>query len=482
LNATDDATMSARKRKIRALAEQLAASRDTWIERNRYFHDEDLRYTRFLVPPGLRVLELGCGTGRMLAGLEPRHGVGVDFSPAMIERARAAHPDLEFRVGDVEDPAVLERLDGPFDVILLSETIGELDDCGAALDALRPLCTPETRVIIAYHSKGWEPVLRLGEWLGLKMPTAEQNWLSTDDIVSLLELADFGLVKREWRLLVPRRLLGLGPFLNRYPGSLPIIRRLSLRNYVVARPLQGVRRAGLSASVIVPCRNERGNVEAAVRRIPRFCDDLEIVFVEGGSSDGTYEEIERVIAAYPERDIKVLRQDGIGKGDAVWKGFDNARGDLLMIQDADLTAPPEALPKFYRAIASGKGELVIGSRLVYPMESQAMRFLNMVANHAFSHLFSWLLNQRFTDTLCGTKVLLRADYQRLAAGRAFFGDFDPFGDFDLIFGAAKLNLKITEIPVRYADRAYGETQISRFRHGWLLIRMVVFAWRKLKAF
>jgi glycosyltransferase involved in cell wall biosynthesis len=219
-----------------------------------------------------------------------------------------------------------------------------------------------------------------------------------------------------------------------------------------------------------------------VRRLPDFCDDIELIFVEGHSRDGSLQEIHRVINAYPDRDIKVFEQEGIGKGDAVRKGFANARGDVLMILDADLTMPPEALTKFYDALASGKGEFINGSRLVYPMHDEAMRFLNLLANQGFSWLFSWLLNQRFTDTLCGTKVLRRRHYEQIVANRAYFGEFDPFGDFDLIFGAAKLNLKVVEIPVRYAAREYGETQISRFRHGWLLLRMVFFALRRLKAF
>jgi glycosyltransferase involved in cell wall biosynthesis len=233
---------------------------------------------------------------------------------------------------------------------------------------------------------------------------------------------------------------------------------------------------------VIPCRNERGNIEAAVKRLPRFCEDLEIIFVEGHSADGTLLEIERVIGAYPHYDIRAFVQPGKGKGDAVRKGFSEARGDVLIILDADLTTPPESMPRFYDAIATGKGEFINGSRLVYPMEKDAMRFLNHAANRIFSLLFSWLLNQRFTDTLCGTKVLSRRNYQIIAANRSYFGDFDPFGDFDLIFGASKLNLKVLEVPVNYLSRSYGETQISRFRHGLLLLRMVVFAFRKLKAF
>ncbi|MEK6208831.1 MAG: glycosyltransferase [Pseudomonadota bacterium] len=481
-HAEPGGSISERKRRIRALADHLAPERSSWIRRNSYYYEQDYRYMRFLVPEGLRVFDLGCGTGRLLAELKPSHGVGVDISLEMIEVAKREHAQLEFRVGDVEDPGVIDALEGPFDVIILSDTVGALDDCQATLERLRRLCTPDTRIIAAYYSRMWYPILRVARILGLQMPVVEQNWLSTEDIENVLQLADFEVIKREWRQLLPRRAFGLGPLLNRYVAILPLIRRACLRNYVIARPRPELAREKLSATVVVPCRNERGNIEAVVRRLPAFCDDIELIFVEGHSRDGSLEEIHRVINAYPDRDIKVFEQEGIGKGDAVRKGFANARGDVLMILDADLTMPPEALTKFYDALASGKGEFINGSRLVYPMQDEAMRFLNLLANQGFSWLFSWLLNQRFTDTLCGTKVLRRRHYEKIVANRAYFGEFDPFGDFDLIFGAAKLNLKVVEIPIRYAAREHGATQISRFRHGWLLMRMVFFALRRLKAF
>ena len=305
------------------------------------------------------------------------------------------------------------------------------------------------------------------------------SWLSTDDTINFLNLADFELVKREWKQLIPRSMFGIGSFVNNFIGSLPVIRRLALRSYVVARPMKSIEIKSLSTTVLIPCRNEKGNIENAIKRLPQFCNDLEVIYVEGNSQDGTLDEIYRVMDKYPEKDIKVFVQDGKGKGDAVRKGFDNARGDILMILDADLTVPPEDLPKFYKAIVSGKGEYINGTRLVYPMDDEAMRFLNFWANRTFSVLFTWLLNQRLTDTLCGTKVLTKKNYERIVANRSYFGEFDPFGDFDLIFGASKLNLKMTEIPIRYAERKYGETQISRFRHGVLLLKMVLSAFKKL---
>jgi len=469
-----------RKNNITEQSNLMAKDRNKWIDKNSYFYKNDSSYMKFLVGDDKRILELGCGTGKLLSELNPSRGVGVDLSANMISIAQNTYPNLEFIKGDLEDKGFISSLKGPFDFIILSDTIGYLDDCEEAFSGLHTLCDSSTRLIISYYSWRWQPIIALGEKIGLKMPSVDMNWISTEDTIGFLKLADFETVKRDWRQLLPRRLFGLGPLVNRFVGTLPFIRRLSLRNYLVARSMQRVGLDSPSTTVLIPCKNEKGNIENAVKRLPDFCNDLEILYVEGNSQDGTLEEIHRVIASYPNKDIKVLVQDGKGKGDAVRKGFEHARGDILMILDADLTVPPEDLPKFYNAVRTGKGEYINGTRLVYPMDDQAMRFLNFWANRTFSVLFTWLLNQRLTDTLCGTKVLTKKNYEKIVTNRSYFGDFDPFGDFDLIFGAAKLNLKVVEIPVRYAARDYGETQISRFRHGWLLLKMVLFAYKKLK--
>jgi len=462
-------------------AETSAYERAAWITRHSFYYEEDWNYMRFLIPRGKRVLDLGCGAGDLLNALEPKDGVGIDFSQAMVDLAKTKHPHLTFLKGDVEDIESINALDGPFDAIIISDTISALDDCVDTFRSLHRLCGPHTRLIAAYHSRFWEPIFHLYARLAGRPTDPPQNWLSAQDIANLFFLTDFDVVKKEWRILSPFRMFGLGRLINRFIASLPAIRKLCLRNYVVARPQPREAAKAASTTVVIPCRNERGNIEAAITRLPKFGSNIEIIFVEGGSSDGTWEEIQRVIAAYPQFDIKAMKQTETGKGDAVRKGFAAAKGDVLMILDADLTMPPEELPKFYDALSSGKGEFINGSRLVYPMERQAMRFLNLLANHVFAVLFSYLLNQRYTDTLCGTKVLWRRDYEELSRNRAYFGDFDPFGDFDLVFGASKLNLKTAELPIRYAAREYGETNISRFQHGRLLLNMVAFAYLKLKA-
>lgn len=469
----------------RQLMEEIDASLDEqerWRQFNAAYHEDDRKFMRFLIPPGKRVLELGCGTGELLAALEPAYGVGIDFAPQALERAEAHYPHLNFVLGDAEDPATLERIEGPFDYIVIADTIGMFEDIDGTLRLVHHLCAPSTRIVISYYSHLWEPVLKTAEAVGLRRKQPKINYIATTDFRNLMDLADFEVISAEQRQLLPQHWLGLGPLINRYVAPLPGIRNLCLRTYLVGRPVRQFPDRKFSASVVIPCRNERGNIENAILRMPRFASPQEIIFVEGNSSDDTFAECERVRDAYRGKwDIKVLRQDGKGKGDAVRKGFAAATGDVLMILDADLTMPPEALPKYHAVIESGKADFVNGTRLVYPMENEAMRPLNFIANRCFAYLFSYLVNTRLTDTLCGTKVLLRRDYEVLARERAYFGNFDPFGDFDLIFGAAKQNLKIIETPIHYKARTFGETQISRFRDGWLLLKMVWFAYRKLKA-
>lgn len=474
--------LSRRKREFLDHVEATLDDQERWRTLNAVYYSEDHQFMRFLIPPGKRVLELGCGRGDLLAALEPSYGVGVDFSPSAIRRAKERHPNLQFHLGDSEDAKTLAQIEGPFDYVVIADTIGMFESIDETLRLVHHLCEPSTRIVISYYSHLWEPILKLGEVLRLKSRQPKVNYIATADFLNLMDLADFEMIRREQRQLLPRRLFGLGPFVNRYIAPLPGIRKLCLRTYIVGRPVRQFPDRKFSATILVPCRNERGNIENAILRMPKFGSAQEVIFVEGNSSDGTFEECERVRDAYRGQwDIKVLKQDGKGKGDAVRKGFAAATGDVLMILDADLTMPPEMLPKYHAIIESGKADFVNGTRLIYPMEDEAMRPLNLIANRFFAYLFSYLVNTRMTDTLCGTKVLMRQDYEVLARERAYFGNFDPFGDFDLIFGAAKQNLKIIETPIHYKARTFGETQISRFRDGWLLLKMVWFAYRKLKA-
>jgi SAM-dependent methyltransferase len=468
----------------RAEYDRWADERDRWRTRNRAYYRSIEQLTRFVVPEGASVLEIGCGTGDLLAACKPREGVGIDLSPRMIELARRKHPGLTFLVDDAERLDARE-LDGrTFDYVIVSDVVGMLTDVWSAFRALRRLCNPRTRLLVTYYNFVWEPVLRLGERLGRKMPIEQQNWLGMQDLSNLLELNHFDVVRKGTAQLVPVDLPLVGPAANKYLAQLPGLKHFALTQFFVAKLAGGggpIPVRDYSCTVVVPCKNERGNVDDIVQRTPEMGKGTELIFVDGNSNDGTVEAIEKHLAAKSRKRMSLIHQgDGRGKGDAVRKGFAAAKGDVLFILDADLTVPPEDLPKFYAAIAEGRGEFINGSRLVYPMEGEAMRFLNSLGNKAFGLALSAILEQRLKDTLCGTKVLFRRDYERIAAARGFFGDFDPFGDFDLIFGAAKQNLKIVELPVRYRARTYGETKISRFRHGAQLARMTLYAFRKFK--
>ena len=443
----------------------------------RYYRRLIANYLRFYIPPGADVLIVGEEGLRLAERLRPERCTVLAETHREAEEWRPHLPEsVTIIVGN--DPS---ELSGAYDVIILSNVIGYWPDIQESLEGIRHLCTAETRLMITHYSALWGPVVRLAETLGLKRTQPLASWLAPEDIENILGLAGFDVVRKNFKILCPINIPLLAPFCNYVLANLPFFWRLSLLEIVSARPTPSpIERREQSVTVLIPTHNERGNIEPALRRVPMMGTHTEIIFVDGHSSDGTMEEIEKQIAAHPHLDIAAYMQDGKGKGDAVRKGFALAKGEILMILDADLTVPPEDLPKFYEAIVSGRGEFINGTRLVYPMEREAMRFLNTLGNKFFSRAFTYLLEQRFKDTLCGTKVISKENYDKLAANRHYFGDFDPFGDFDLLFGAAKLNLKIVEVPIRYRARTYGDTSISRFRHGWILLKMCFFALRKIK--
>lgn len=456
---------------------KIAAMREKWRGAGSGYHHRLSEIYRFLIHPGARVLEIGCAEGDLLASLEPALGVGVDFSGKMLDRAQEKHPELDIRRMDADD---LSPLEGEYDYIILSDLVNDLWDVQLVFEQVRKISAPHTRVVINSYSRLWEIPLKFAQALRLATPMLTQNWLTPDDIAGLLNLAGFQVFRSWQEVLFPFRIPFIESFFNRFLVRLWPFRQFALANFSLARIQRKQQMEEPTVSVIVPARNEAGNIKEIFERVPAMGKKTELVFVEGHSQDDTLETIKQEIEAHPSVPSMVLQQTGVGKGDAMRLGYSRANGDIFMILDADLTVPPEDLPRFYDALCSGKGDFINGVRLVYPMEDQAMRFLNFLGNKAFSLTFSWLLGQPIKDTLCGTKVLWKSDYLRIAANRSYFGDFDPFGDFDLIFGAAKQNLRIVDLPIRYRERKYGSTNISRWKHGFLLLRMVWFAARRIK--
>ena len=432
-------------------------------------------YLNLIVPKEAALVQIGVSSGELLKSLHASVKMGVDADAAVLEIARSTNPEASLACGVIKD----YEPPSPPDYIVVPDTLNHVDDVQALLEKIRTYTAPEGRLVVSIYNTVWRPVLALATTLGLRKKEADPlNWLSRQDLWNLLELSGWDIIKTESRILCPVQIPLVTTFLNRWVA--PLFPFLCLSIIVIARPRGSREQKALSVSVIIPARNEAGNIPAAVARTPVMGAWTELIFIEGNSTDDTWGAIKKVKDEHPDLRIKIGQQTGKGKGDAVRMGYAMAEGDILMILDADLTVPPEDLPKFYHAVAGRSCEFANGSRLVYPMEKRAMQFLNLCANKFFGVAFSWLLSQQVKDTLCGTKVLTRENYLKIAANRSYFGDFDPFGDFDLLFGADKLNLKIRDIPVRYRDRTYGSTNISRWSHGALLFRMLGFAARKLK--
>ncbi len=345
-------------------------------------------------------------------------------------------------------------------------------DIEATLTRLKTRLTRLSRLVVVLYNPYFRGVFRLANALGMRKGAIPTTFVTRESFAALASLSGYEIVQVKPVGYVPFRLLGLGTFINRVMPTIPLLRWLGAAAVVVLRPVEASPPPSLT--IVIPCRNERGNIEAALTRLPVLPAPVEVIFVEGHSSDGTWEEVQRVVAAYGDRlRLAAYRQTGKGKSDAVRLGFSKATHDLITILDADLTMPPEMLPRFYNAYCAGLADFVNGTRLVYPMEGEAMRFLNRLGNVFFAKSLSFVLDTQLTDSLCGTKLLRRDDYERMVRWRHDFGDVDPFGDFELLFPAAILALGIIDVPVYYRARTYGVTNIHRFRHGLMLLRMTL---------
>jgi hypothetical protein len=454
----------------------IAGQRDAWIRSNRYFYDRLKRTLQFIVEPGKRVLEVRCEIGHLLASVKPSHGVGVEISEAMVECASRQHPDLRFVKCDAEEL----RLDETFDYILFNHIFDTVDIL-RALERLRQHCTRETLLVVINYNYLWQPILEFSSKIGLRSRFVEPNWVSENDIRGFLKLAGFRPVRKHRLLLFPKWIPLFSSVMNGLVARLPGLRRLCLMQIMVARPLaEPNSEEDVTVSVVIPCRNEAGNVRHAVERVPSMGRRTEILFCDDKSSDGTVDEVRRMQALYPDKDIRLLEGPGICKAENVWTGFRAARGDVLMILDADLTVMPEELPMFLRALVTSRGEFVNGSRLVYPMPHLAMKFANMIGNKFFGLVFSFLLDQRVKDTLCGTKVLWRKDWLRMERNLGSWGIKDLWGDYELLFGASKLHLEVVEVPVHYQERIHGATKMTKvFSNGLRMLRICWHAWHRL---
>lgn len=477
------------KEELKKKYDILAQERDYWKRKNSYYYEELTGLIKSIVEPDRRVLEAGCGTGEIIAALNPSYGVGIDISPKMLDIARKKFPHIKFIEMDVEELKINEV----FDYVIMSDLMGDLEDIYKALKNIRNIMDENSRLIITYYNFLWEPLIKLAEFLKLKMPQGIQNWLSRNDIKNLLYITGFDCIYSGTKFLIPKKIPVISYIFNKFFSELPFFRHFALIHYVVARKIEIRKLRDYSVSVIVPCRNERENIMETVERLPVLGSDFEVIFVDGYSTDGTVEKIIEAQDRFKEKNVKLIHQiprdagdttppDKMlkaGKKDAVYKGFDAAKGEILIVLDSDLTIAPEDIEKVYEIMSSGIAEFVNGVRFVYPLK-QSMRFLNMLGNKFFSIMFSWILGIEVKDTLCGLKAVFRKDYERIKNMRHIFRDFDPYSDFELLFGACKLKLKIVDLPLRYYPRKYGAIKIMRFKHGVMLLRALYYGFKILK--
>lgn len=471
------AAIEAKRQSIVNSAEQHAGERDYHISRNLYFYKLIGQELKSLVGDVGRLLFVRCQTGKLLDYLDTSAANAVEVSPKMIDLAREKHPQAQFWLMDPEQ----QLPEGPFDTVLIQDTT-DMVDLQSMFDRVRSVCLPHTRIVILAYNHLWEPLVALAEKTNLKTPKVEPNWLSVSDYQGLLMLSGFELLRVSRRVLMPFGIPLLSRLLNKYVSWMPAIDRLNLFNFIVARLAPQPRPVtDFKVSVIIPCKDEKGNVRSAVERMPVLGRETEIIFCDDKSTDGTADEVRLMQAEFPEKNIRLVEGPAISKSRNVWTGFRAATGDILMILDADLTVMPEELPRFVEAIASGKGEFINGSRMVYPMQGQAMKFANMIGNKGFATLFSYLLGSPVRDTLCGTKVLWRKDWEKISRMIDTWGAEDRWGDYELLFGAAKLNLRILDLPVHYQERTYGDTKMNRrFKNGLVMLRFCWAAFLKLK--
>lgn len=460
---------------IKSKNDSLAEKRSSWINANPYYYRQLIKSLKFIIEEDSKVLHVRCSTGYILNALKPKTGIGIDDSSLQIAEAAKKFPHLTFLNQATEDISCNEK----FDYILIT-SIEDIVDIKSVLDSLQKCCHPHTRIVIVNYNFLWNPLVKLAEFFKMKIPQKLHNWISVDDINNMLTLSGYEKIINRKIILFPFFIPILSYLWNRFFARLPFFRHFTLLRISIARPVS-VYHENPSVSIIIPCKNEAGNVEDAVKRIPMMGSHTEIIFCDDKSTDGTAEKVRELIKTYPEKDIKLVNGPGICKSENVWTGFDAASGKMLMILDADLTVLPEELPYFYDALTKNHGEFINGSRLVYPRHDKAMRLFNVIGNKFFSMFFSYILDTSIKDTLCGTKVLWKEDYERIKKLRGSWGLQDRWGDYELIFGAAKCNLKLIDLPVHYYERTYGETKMNnRLKNGWIMLKMSWHALFKIK--
>jgi ubiquinone/menaquinone biosynthesis C-methylase UbiE len=454
--------------KIAAHFESLAKDYYRLKKQNKYYNEYLVKWCKSLLPAGKKVLDIGSGRGDVLNAVEPGEGVGIDVSPTMVALASEEFPHLQFKEQKIED----FKGDGSFDAVTMINTLEYLYDIGEVLDKIHAALKDNGRVYITTANPIWSPVFRQASKMGLRIPECDRLYVTNEDLVNMLQLHGYEVVYKKMALILPKYIPLLSSFLNFVFPYIPFLHLLCSTQLIAARKVPQ-KPNDYSVSVVIPCHNEVGNVDRCVTEMRKFGSRTELIFVDDGSKDGTAEAVKPELN--PDIDVKVISYfPNQGKGSAVKKGFDEATGDIVMILDADLTTHPEELEPIYEALSSGRAEFINCTRFVYPMEGGAMPYFNYIGNKCFSILASLIMEQRVSDTLCGTKAMFREDYENMVMGR------DPWGDYDFLFGAAQLRLSIKELPIHYRERLAGLSKMNTKKHTINLLKMCVQGFKQVK--
>lgn len=455
---------------IRKHFDAIAKDYDYYKKKNGYYHTQIKKFYKQIIPEGSSVLEVGCATGDLLDYLKPSYGLGIDISRNMIEEAKRKHPGLDLVHGEIS--SIFARSD--FDFIILSNLLDYIDDIYTFFVSLKRWMGEYTKLIINHNNPLWAPLIRIGAKFWLRTADAKRNFVTLRDACNLLEVLDFDISEKGFRLILPIYIPVVSHLVNKLFPRLYGINNFSSLQYIICRKRQlASKKKQLSCTVVIPCHNEEQNLVECVRRVSSPGSFTEIIIVDDGSIDNTF-QIAKQISEQDPRVRAIRLEKNLGKGNAVKVGFDNARGDVLIILDADMTVAPEDIPKFFNTIADGAAEFVNGTRMIYPMEKKAMKFLNFFGNKMFGVITSIILGQRNTDVLCGTKALLKRHYKYIKIEDC------KWGDFDLLYGAAKLKLKLVEMPVHYKKRVSGSSKMKAIKHGIGMIRSCFLMFWKLE--
>ncbi len=358
-----------------------------------------------------------------------------------------------------------------YKTIILTDLFEVSTDILELLSMVNKLLGKDGIIVICSINQKWNRILNLFERLNLKDGNQKRLFINSTIVLNIAKVTGLEFVTQRNKQIFPFRMLGLGSLINNILEILFFPFSFGIRIYSILNQQEKFNEEKkYSKSIIIPAKNEEKNLKPLLNQIPELEEDHEIILAIGDSEDKTYEVAKEIKEArcWPF-EVKVIKQTGKGKANAVWEAVEEASKEVIIILDADISVNPETIVQFNSVIDTGKASFVNGTRLIYGMESGAMRIVNNLGNRIFQYIVSIIIGQKITDSLCGTKVFFRKDFNKIKLWKELVQMKDPFGDFDMIFTAGYFGLKILEIPVRYQARVYGVTQIKRFRDGYKLI-------------